>query len=209
MRFAAIVTLGCSLAAGGCTFGLDDEVSFATRNLEMDGVLADGRFDSSEGTVTVVPMSSSTLANGVQIFVEGTDRTGRRVSSTIEVEGNLGALCPGARVELAASGGRLRAVDATGVPDEMRRDLMGLRVLMWADADTRDGAERIEPASLTLSSRASSDGFSRMAFSSVTDDEVDPRQVGGSFDIARFVDPATVPGWEGDTWNGEPIDTWE
>jgi len=207
MRWMTTAAAVCVL--GGCTFGLGDEVSFATRNLELEGTLADGAFESESGTINVVPQDPASLERGVQIFVEGTDAEGRRVTSTIEVEGNLGALCPGARVDLVEDGGRLRAVDASGAPSEMLGDLMGLRAVMWADADTRDGGERIAPATLTLRARESADGFSRMMFTSETGDDVDPRQVGGSFDIARFVDPAEVPGWEGDTWDGQPIDAWE
>jgi len=207
MRWMVTAATACALV--GCTFGLGDEVSFATRDLELEGTLADGEFQSEEGTIMVVPRDATSLDRGVQIFVEGTDADGRRVTSTIEVEGNLGALCPGARVDLVERDGQLAAVDATGAPSEMLDDLMGLRAVMWADADTAGGGERIAPATLTLTSRESADGFSRMAFTSETGDDVDPRQVGGSFDIARFVDPAEVPGWEGDTWNGQPIDPWE
>ena len=193
--------------ATGCTFGLGEETSFATRNLTLSADLADGTFTTEEGTVTVAQREAD-LERGVVIYVEGVDGA-QAIDTTLDFQGNLGALCPGSEVELEGEGDSLRAVSASGAPEAMLAQLRDLRVEMRTLASASAGTEDLRPLRVTVSSHPGEDGFSVMRFTSTTMVDDEQRTVSGQFDIAVFVEETAVPGWEGNSWNGQPIDTWE
>lgn len=208
MNMATIGVAALAIAVSGCTFGLGEQVTFATRNLSLSGVLADGAFAIEEGTVTVVPREME-LESGVVIFIDAADDS-HAITATLEFEGNLGALCPGARVELEANGDRLEAVDVRGAPPSMAGELSLLRLSMQVSATSPDGGfEDIRPGSVTLSATEGTDGFSRMEVTSTAVVDGEERRLSANFEVARVVESTEVPGWEGDTWNGQPIATWE
>ncbi|MBZ0120108.1 MAG: hypothetical protein K8H88_24170 [Sandaracinaceae bacterium] len=202
MRKMAGVAWLVVLAASGCTFGLGEQASFVTRNLSLSGQLADGAFATDEGTISVAPQAVE-LERGVVIFLDGASE-GRAISSQIRVDGNLGALCPGSRVELRGTD-LLVARSVTGAPAAMVPTLSGLAVSMQIQA----GAESLQPTSLTLSSGPGTGGFSTMSFTSTSVVDGEERTLEGFFEIARVVEETTTPGWEGDTWEGQPIAPWE
>ena len=114
-RQTLIVFSSCVLLASGCTMGLGEVTTFATRNLMLSADLGGGAFTTVDGTVSVITRGQDP-EEGVSIFFSGSDGD-QRVESTIEVDGNLAALCPGSQVDLSADeGGRLvvlRAEDET------------------------------------------------------------------------------------------------
>ncbi|MEC7519240.1 MAG: hypothetical protein VYE22_05205 [Myxococcota bacterium] len=196
-----------ALALTGCTFGISDQVSFATRNLEIEGDVGDGAFEIEGGTVNLVA-AGDTLENGVEIFVDGA-ASGTAISSALRFTGNLGALCPGARVELGRVGDRLEPMDVRGAPPEMATQLSLLSLTSETVASSESGTNVLVPTRVVVSSAAGREGFSRMTFESTTVVDGESRVVRGSFDVARVVEPAETPGWSGESWNGQPIDPWE
>lgn len=194
------------LAASGCTFGLGDQVTFATRNLSVEGELASGTFASTDGTVQVVPLEVD-VTRGVMIFIDGRDEE-RALTSRLRFDGNLGALCPGSRVELEGEG-VLRAVAQSGAPLEMLDQLSRLSLDMQTVVSAPEAGEELRPSRVVVESAESTGSFSLMRFASTSIVDGEERTVTGSFEIARVVEEAEVPGWEGDTWEGQPIENWE
>ena len=201
------MSIAVALALTGCTFGLDDQVSFATRNLEISGDVGDGAFAIDNGTVSLVA-AGETLENGVDIFLDGA-ADGTSVSTALRFAGNLGALCPGARVELGQVGDHLEPMDVRGAPPEMATQLSLLSLRTETVASSESGSNVLMPERVVVTSAAGSEGFARMTFESTTVVDGEERVVRGQFDVARIVEPAETPGWGGDTWNGQPIDPWE
>lgn len=207
MRRATWIALTASLAVSGCTFGLGEVTTFATRNLSVSGDLADGTaFASDEGTVGVVPLGPE-VEEGVMVFIEAGNGT-QTLNSTLEFTGNLTALCPGARVELAGDSNALSAVTTEGAPAPMLEELSGLSLRMRTTT-TGPGGETIEPRTSVITSRAGADGFAVLEITGngVVDGET--REFTATFEVARVLESRDVPGWEGDSWNGEPIASWD
>ncbi len=208
MRVRTWIGIGAWVVmASGCTMGLGETTSFATRNLSISGELADGAFAIEDGTVTVISNEREPEL-GVSIFLDANDET-RTIASSLVVLGNLGALCPGASVELVADGDRLIPVAVEGAPPMVVAPLMGLEMTMNTDARVPSGDEQFVAQRLVMSSTEGEGGFTRMNFegSAVVDGE--RRVVTGSFEIARIVEDTEVPGWEGDTWEDQPITNWD
>jgi hypothetical protein len=187
--------------ASGCSFGLGDTVTFVARNLEVDGQLADGAFASTEGDIAVLARSQD-ATEGVDIRLTGTDGA-RSVAGTFVFSGDLGALCPGSYVELREDRGQLVPVDVGG-PGRLD-ELSDLRL----DALLVAGAEDLRPDHLWLTSASGTDGFSVMSFMSTTTIDGVDRTIQGTFEVARVAESTDAPGWEGETWEGQPIENWE
>jgi len=183
--------------------GLGETTNFATRNLRVSGDFGDNAFTIANGTVDVVP-SQLDPELGVVIFFEANDGE-HVVDGTIDVAGNLGALCPGASVELARDAGRLVAVGVAGAPPTVLAPLMGLEMEMSA----QEGAQSLVPDRVVMTSSEAEDGFSEMHFEAEAVVGGEPRVIRGTFEIARVVEDTEAPGWEGDTWDGMPIAAWE
>lgn len=187
----------------GCSFGLGDTVTFVTRNLSVSGQLADGAFASTEGTIQVLATSQDGT-DGVDIELQGTDGS-RSVFGILSFDGNLGALCPGSYVELEGEGGSLSATDFGGAPLESLDELADLRLNAQIDAVE----ESLAPSRMTMTSSEGTGGFAVMRFASTTVVEGEERTVEGTFEVARVVESTDTPGWEGETWEGMPVASWD
>ena len=64
---------------------------------------------------------------------------------------------------------------------------------------------QLQPTVVTLSAAPSGDGFSQLRMDSAATVDGETYAVSVRFDIARVLEDESTPGWQGDTWEGQPI----
>jgi hypothetical protein len=182
-----LVLLGLS----GCTFN-DGAVRFEAQNLQVSGDLGDGAFVSSDGTVQLVTIGQD-LARGVFVDLIAT-QSGRELSASLRIDGNLGALCPGSTVDMAGTGRTLSTVDTFG-PPEMVEDLQALTAEMelHQDPGTRVTASRLRLGSSELGDDSM---LTHLVVTSGVDVDGVPHEVTTEFDIAVYVDNVQQDSWD-------------
>lgn len=196
--------VSCALAMSACTFGLGQDVTFVAENLELglEGDMAEGGLVAFEEAQVQMLATREDFQRGVFIGLEGADGE-KRLQADLVIDGDLGALCPGSRVEFERVDGEMVPVTSSASAAEMRGALESLRATMTAVATvgtTEPGvasrpttmlADRLVLRSVELrgSSRA------RIEFESSYMVEGRPVKVEGAFDVARMEQDREV-GWD-------------
>lgn len=174
----------CLVALAGCTFFEEPPDTLVTQNLELWGDFGgDGEFRSVRGDAWAW---TDDLDRGVEFALFADDYV-QTVSGTLAIDGDLGALCPGSRVDLQRSGAAQMDVSAAFAPEEMTRDLERLRATMDLDASgSADTYVVGDTETLTLTAEEVGAGdWTRIELRGLYASPDGPREFGGSFEVMR------------------------
>lgn len=178
-RSIGIAVLVLTAASAGCTFGDEPRYVYVAQNATLWGDVG----DASDVRAT---MDHPLVAQGAEREGVAVQLDDARVSSELELVGDLESLCPGTRLSLHREGERLVVTEAEGSPAEMRAEAESMQVMMASRAAGDGLLSDVEPESLRLRvGRAAGSDWVLVEFDSEHVHDGAVQTLSGTFEMAR------------------------